>query len=177
VNGRLVRVGFVVVVPAVLALLFSIATTGTLPRSSLEPLFDSAAAAALHEQLSTEYPARVPGTNEAEGAARWYRETVSALGLATEEDTWSEDLAELGPVALRNVVTVVPGRAEETIVLVAHRDNAGANQPLGDNASGTAALIEIARGFSPQEVGPDPLPQRTLVLVSTDAGAYGGAGA
>ena len=90
---------------------------------------------------------------------------------------WSEDLADLGRVTLRNVVTVVPGRSEETIVLVAHRDNAGADQPLGDNASGTAALIELARGFTPQKNGPDPLPQRTLVLVSTDGGAYGGAGA
>ena len=171
------RVGFVVVVPALLALLFSISATGTLPRSALEPLFNADAAAALYEQLSTEYPARVPGTLEAQGAAHWYRETISALGLTTEEDLWTEDLPDLGPVELRNVVTVVPGRSEETVVVVAHRDNAGANQPLGDNASGTAALIELARGFSPQEVGPDPSPQRTLVLVSTDAGAYGGAGA
>jgi hypothetical protein len=177
INGRLVRAGFVVVAPAVLALLFSIATTGTLPRTPLEPLFDPAAAASLHERLSTEYPARVPGTLEAESATRWYSETIAALGLAPEEDLWTEDLPDLGSVVLRNVVTVVPGRAQETIVLVAHRDNAGADQPLGDNASGTAALIELARGFAPQEVGPDPLPQRTLVLVSTDAGAYGGAGA
>ena len=177
INGRLVRVGFIVVAPAVLAVLFSIGATGTLPRTPLEPLFDSAAAAELHDQLSTEYPARVPGTLEAEGATRWYSETISALGLATEEDVWAEDLPDLGRVELRNVVTVVPGRAEDTIVIVAHRDNAGANQPLGDNASGTAVLIELARGFAPQEIGPDPLPQRTLVLVSTDAGAYGGAGA
>jgi len=170
-------VGFIVVAPALLALLFSIAETGTLPRTPLEPLFDSTAAAELHDRLSTEYPSRVPGTVGAEGATRWYSETISALGLATEKDVWTEDLADLGRVELRNVVTVVPGRAEETIVVVAHRDNAGANQPLGDNASGTAALIELARGFAPQEVGPDPLPQRTLVLVSTDAGAYGGAGA
>ena len=171
------RVGFVVVVPALLALLFSIAATGTLPRSALQPLFDADAAAALHKQLSTEYPARVPGTLEAEGATRWYSETISALGLTTEEDVWTEDLADLGRVELRNVVTVVPGRSEETVVLVAHRDNAGASRQLGDNASGTAALIELARGFAPQEAGPDPSPQRTLVLVSTDAGAYGGAGA
>jgi hypothetical protein len=177
VNDRLVRVGFVLVVPAFLALLFSLSTTGTLPKSSLDPLFDADAAAVLHAQLSTEYPARVPGTIEAEGAARWYRETISALGLTTEEDIWTQDLADLGRVELRNVVTVVPGRAEETVVLVAHRDNAGTSQPLGDNASGTAALIELARGFAPQDVGPDPSPQRTLVLVSTDAGAYGGAGA
>ncbi len=177
IDGRLVRVGFVVVVPALLALLFSLSTTGTLPRSPLDPLFDEGVAAALHERLSTQYPARVPGTVEAEGATRWYRETISALGLATEEDVWTVDLADLGRVELRNIVTVVPGRAEETVVLVAHRDNAGTNQPFGDNASGTAALIELARGFAPQKVGPDPTPSRTLVLVSTDAGAYGGAGA
>ena len=46
-----------------------------------------------------------------------------------------------------------------------------------DNATGTAALIELAKGFAPQELGPDPQPQHTLVFVSTDAGVYGGAGA
>jgi len=176
-NARLVRVGFVVVVPALLALLFSISTTGTLPRSSLEPLFDGENAATIARSLSTEYPSRVPGSEGALQATRWYRETVGALGLTTEEDVWSEKLADLGSVELRNVVTVVPGRSDETIVVVAHRDNAGTGQPLGDNASGTAALVELARGFAPQELGPDPLPQRTLVLVSTDAGSYGGAGA
>ena len=176
-NTRLVRVGFIVVAPAVLAFLFSISTTGTLPRTPLEPLFEADSAAAVYEQLSTVHPARVPGTVEAENATRWYSETISALGLVTEEDTWTENIADLGTVELRNVVTVVPGRAEEAIVLVAHRDNAGADRPLGDNASGTAALLELARGYAPQDDGPDPLPQRTLVLVSTDAGAYGGAGA
>jgi peptidase M28-like protein len=166
-----------VVAPALLALLFSISTTGTLPRSSLEPLFDGENAATVARTLSTEYPSRVPGSEGARQAARWYAETVRALGLTTEEDAWSEDLADLGEVELRNVVTVVPGRSEETIVVVAHRDNAGTGQPLGDNASGTAALIELARGFAPQEDGPDPLPDRTLVFLSTDAGSYGGAGA
>ena len=176
-NARLVRVGFVVVAPALLALLFSISTTGTLPRASLEPLFDGENAATIARSLSVEYPSRVPGSEGAHQAARWYRETVGALGLTTDEDVWSEKLADLGTVELRNVVTVVPGRSDETIVVVAHRDNAATGQPLGDNASGTAALVELARGFAPQEFGPDPLPQRTLVLVSTDAGSYGGAGA
>jgi Peptidase family M28 len=165
------------VAPALLALLFSISTTGTLPRSSLEPLFDGENAATLARSLSTTNPSRVPGSFGAAQAARWYEETIGALGLTTEEDVWSEDLADLGTVELRNVVTVVPGRSDETIVVVAHRDNAGTGRPLGDNASGTAALIELARGFAPQEFGPDPRPDRTLVLVSTDAGAYGGAGA
>jgi len=176
-NARLVRVGFVVVAPAILAFLFSISTTGTLPRSPLEPLFDGPNAATLAQSLSAEFPSRVPGSEGAAQATRWYSETIAALGLSSEEDVWTEDLADLGHVELRNVVTVVPGRSEDTIVVVAHRDNAGPSRAVGDNASGTAALIELARGFAPQDVGPDPTPQHTLVLVSTDAGAYGGAGA
>jgi hypothetical protein len=170
-------VGFLVVVPAFLAFLFSISTTGALPRSPLDPLFDGASAASFATTLATEYPSRVPGSEGADGAARWYRETVGATGLRTEEDSWVEELAGLGSVELRNIVSIVPGRTEESIIVVAHRDNAGAEEPLGENASGTAALVELARGYAPQASGPDPLPQRTLVLVSTDAGAFGGAGA
>jgi len=166
-----------VIAPALLAVLFSISTTGVLPRSELDPLFDGAAAVELATRFSTENPDRVPGTTGAENATRWYRETISGLGLLTDEDVWTENLANLGSVELRNVVTVIPGRSAEAVVLVAHRDNAGVDNPLGDNAAATAALIELARGFAPQESAPTALPERTLVLVSTDAGAYGGAGA
>jgi len=177
VNTRLVRASSVVVLPALLAALFSVSTTGVLPRPPLEPLFDGQAAADLASRLTTEYPDRVPGTLGAEGAARWFSETVGAVGLSVEEDDWTEDLPELGRVELRNVVAVVPGRSEEAIVLVAHRDNAGVDRPEAENASGTAALIELARGFAPQGSAAGALPHRTLVLVSTDAGSYGGAGA
>ena len=176
-NNRLVRVACVVIAPALLAVLFSISTTGVLPRSELDPLFDGAAAVGLATRFSTENPDRVPGTIGAESATRWYTETISGVGLLTEEDVWTEDLPDLGSVELRNVVTVIPGRSAEAVVLLAHRDNTGVDNPVGDNAAATAALIELARGFAPQESAPTALPERTLVLVSTDAGAYGGAGA
>jgi hypothetical protein len=176
-HTRLVRVGLLVTVPAIIALLFAVSVPGALPPAPLEPLFDGEAAAELATTLSTEYPERIPGTLEAEGAARWYRETIGALGLATEDDAWEADIPDLGRVTLRNVVTVVTGRSDETVVVVAHRDNAGTDRPHEDNASATAALIELAKGFAPQETGPDPQPQRTLVFVSTDGGVYGGAGA
>ena len=101
--------GFLVVAPAALALLFSISTTTALPRSPLDPLFDAESAASFATTLATEYPSRVPGSEGAEGAARWYRETVASIGLRTEEDTWTENLADLGSVELHNVVSVVPG--------------------------------------------------------------------
>src|SRR6187431_3758887 len=62
VNTRLVRASSVVVLPALLAALFSVSTTGVLPRPPLEPLFDGQAAADLASRLTTEYPDRVPGT-------------------------------------------------------------------------------------------------------------------
>jgi hypothetical protein len=176
-NARLVRVAALIVAPALLALLFSISTTGTLPRPPLEPLFDTTSAATLAEDLSTQHPARVPGSLGAEGAADWYTGTIAQVGLTTSDDVWSVDLPDLGRVELRNIVTVIRGRSDESIVVVAHRDNAGVGASFGDNASGTAALIEIARGYAPQQDAPAPLPDRTLVLVSTDAGAFGGAGA
>ena len=172
INGRLVRVSFVVVVPALLAFLFSLSPTGALPREPLEPLFDAGSATTFADTFSVQFPSRVPGSDGAREAALWYRETISALGLPTEEDVWTEDLADLGTVELRNVVTVVAGRSQEAIVVVAHRDNAGTERPAGENAYGTAALIELGRGY-----GPDTVPQHTLVFVSTDGGAYGGAGA
>ena len=176
-NTRLVRVSALIVAPALLALLFSVTTTGVLPRPQLEPLFDAATATELATQLSTEFPSRVPGTVGAEDAARWFRETVAAFGFTVDEDDWREDVPGLGYVQLRNVVAVIPGRSPQTIIVVAHRDNAGASVAYGDNASGTAALIELARGFAPRGATVAPRPQRTLVLVSTDGGAYGGAGA
>jgi hypothetical protein len=172
-----VRVASLVIAPAVLAVLFSISTTGVLPGPELDPLFDGAAAVDLATRFSTENPDRVPGTVGAENATRWYRETIAGLGLVTEEDAWTEDLPDLGSVELHNVVTVIPGRSAEAVVLVAHRDNTGVDSPVGDNAAATAALIELGRGFAPQESAPTAIAERTLVLVSTDAGAYGGAGA
>ncbi len=165
------------VAPALLALLFSISTTGHLPPPQLAPLFDQGAAASIASQLTSVYPSRIPGSLQDPDAVRWYAQTISAFGFATNEDEWTQDVPDLGRVTLRNLVTVVPGRSPDVIVIVAHRDNAGLGKAYGDNASGTAALIEIARGFAPQDTAPSPRPQHTLVLVSTDAGAYGGAGA
>jgi len=175
-DGRLVRVGLVVLAPALVALLFAVSTPGTLPRSPLQPLFDGKAAQALADTLSLEFPSRVPGSLGAEGAARWYSETMSGLGISAREDRWEADLAGLGSVTLENVVSEIPGRSDHAIIVVAHRDNAGSVRPGVDNATGTAALLELARSFAPVG-GQSPRLQHTLVLVSTDGGAYGGAGA
>jgi len=176
-DGHLVRVGFLVVLPGIVALLLALSTPGALPRPALRPLFDTEAASVLASTLALEYPTRIPGTPEASEATRWYRETVAGLGLPAVEDSWTENIPDLGSVQLTNVVSVIPGKSDDAIVVVAHRDNGGTRHPEGDNTSGTAGLIELARSFAPQPSGPSPVPQHTLVFLSTDGGAYGGAGA
>lgn len=129
-------------------------------------------------ELARDYPSRVPGTAAADDAARWFTEKLAVYGLRTTEDTWDEEIPGVGPARLRNLVTVVPGATDEAIVFVAHRDNTGASPGANDNASGTAALIELARGYATSgTVGKRPQPEHTLVFLSSDGGAYGGLGA
>ena len=84
----------------------------------------------------------------------------------------------VGRVELKNLAAVVPGTLDETIVIVAHRDNNGRTAGANDNASGTAALVELARPYA--TVGTTEsarTPLHTLVFLSTDGGAYGALGA
>ena len=63
-------------------------------------------------------------------------------------------------------------------MFVAHRDNKGDTTGANDNASGTAALVELARAYArtgTTELARTPL--HTLVFLSTDGGAYGSLGA
>jgi hypothetical protein len=62
--------------------------------------------------------------------------------------------------------------------VMAHRDNTGVGPGANDNASGTAALIELARLYgSTSTGGPRVRPAHTLAFVSTDGGAFGALGA
>lgn len=85
-----------------------------------------------------------------------------------------------------NVVGMVPGRTlegrAESVVYTAHYDHLGVGAPVGgdsiyngayDNASGVAALLEIAEAFTRLEPGPE----RTIIFVATAAEEAGLLGA
>jgi len=82
-----------------------------------------------------------------------------------------------------NVVGILPGRTRpnETVVYTAHWDHLGRCAPIDgddicngafDNATGTAALIELARQFSAQE-----RPERTVAFIALTAEEQGLLGA
>lgn len=177
VNVRLVRSASLVLVVPVLLLGFTIARPGPLPPSPLPSTFDGPTSTRLTRDLARDYPTRVPGSAGARRAAGWYREQLALYALPVRVDTWQEDVPGLGRVELQNLVTVVPGQSSEAIAVVAHRDNRPETSGANDNASGTAALIELARPYARSALGtPGVQPLHTLVFVSTDAGAYGAAG-
>ncbi len=181
VNARLYRGTWLLVALPLLLAAFSIARPVALPRPVLPPAFDAAAARALTLELAKTYPDRSPGSTRSRAAAAWVGAQLARYALPTQTDTFDETIPGEGRVTLRNVVALVRGRSPATIVVSAHRDDAGSAPGANDNASGTGALLELARVYAAPSPGEVPLAQRapehTIAFLSTDGGAFGALGA
>ncbi len=158
---------------------FTVARPAGLPRPVLPPAFDTPTALGLARDLAQAYPDRSPGSAGALGAAGWFAAQMKLYGLTTQEDRFTARVVGRGEVELRNVLTVVRGDSPQAIVVLAHRDSTGVGPGANDNASGTAALIELARGYSTVGAGSTLRagPAHTLIFLSTDGGAFGALGA
>ena len=155
----------------VLVAAFSVAAPEPLQTPRLAPSFDQTTAVAFASELARRFPDRSPGSDGARAAVDWLDARMREIGLEAERLPFTTTLAGLGRVDLVNLAAVVPGRSPETIVVLAHRDNSGQSPGANDNASGTGALLELARNARLTR------PAHTLVFLSTDGGAFGGAGA
>ncbi len=181
VNGRLYRGTWLLVALPLLVTAFTVARPGPLPAPQLPPVFDGTTAHQLADDLARKHPDRSPGSPGAGAAAAWLREQLEPYGFSIREDRFAASIPGMGTRELVNLVAVSPGRSEQAIVVMAHRDNAGTGPGANDNASGTAALIELARSYATtaggSAAGPAIGTTNTLVFLSTDGGAFGGLGA
>jgi hypothetical protein len=178
VNAQLYRGTWLIVGLPLLLLLFSVARPAPLPAPTLPPSFDQVVATELATELARSFPDRSPGSPGATGATRWVAEQLQPYGLPATRDSFTATVPGRGSVALTNLVTTVIGKSAQAIVVMAHRDDVGLGSGAIDNASGTAALIELARLYgSTAAGGPTVRPAHTLVFLSTDGGAFGGLGA
>jgi Peptidase family M28 len=171
VSGRLYRTAWAAVAVPLLVAAFSVGQPDRLPPPRLEPSFDQRSATFFTRELARRFPDRSPGSRGGAEAAEWVAARFRDVGLDAQRDEFEVELAGLGRVRLVNLVAVAPGRSPETIVVTAHRDNSGRSPGANDNASGTGALLELARNVEVTR------PAHTLVFLSTDGGAFGGAGA
>jgi Peptidase family M28 len=179
INARLYRASLLVLLLPLLIVAFSITRPAALPAPLLPPNFDGVATAELATDFATHFPDRAPGGPGSLGAGQWFREQLAPYGLPVTSDSWAAHVPGLGRVTLRNLWAVAGGQSSDAIVVLAHRDDTGAGPGANDDASGTAALVELARGFS--QAG-TPADQRvrsahTIVFLSTDGGSFGGLGA
>jgi hypothetical protein len=178
VNGRLYRGSFVVVALAVLLLAFSIVRPVALPPPQLPPNFDGAGTRALATYLAGHYPDRSPGGANSLTAARWFRDQMRQYDLPVSSETWVATIPGRGRSQLQNLWAVARGQTRQAIVVMAHRDDPGDGTGANDNATGTAALVELARGYALSTTpGSRVRSGHTIVFLSTDAGAFGGLGA
>jgi hypothetical protein len=184
VSGRTYRGTWLLVALPLLLASFTVTRPVPLPRPDLPPAFDTVGAATIAADLVRSYPDRSPGTAGAAGAAQWFADQLRPYGLVTSRNAFEADVAGRGRLRFENLVAVAPGRTSSAIVVVAHRDNIGVGRGANDNASGTAALIELARSYgNPAGASTAPSssqrvrPAHTIVFLSTDGGALGGVGA
>jgi peptidase M28-like protein len=176
INARLYRGTWLLVGLPLLLLAFSVFRPPALGAPDLPPAFDARQAAFLASDLAANYPDRTPGTPGAKGAARWFRQALRPYGFAVRPQRFTATIHGRR-TTLVNLVAEKSGLSpREEIVVMAHRDDSGSGNGLIDNASGTAALIELARAYAPS-----PAAQRislpSLVFLSTDGAAQGARGA
>jgi hypothetical protein len=184
VNARAYRgTALLVAIPLLLAA-FTIARPESLPPPTFPAAFDEVGATQSARELATQFPNRTPGSPTAADAADWVAERLASFGFRVQRDRFQGDVADQGQVGLENVIAVSPGRSPDVLVVMAHRDNRGTTgQGANDNASGTGVLLELARGYGlraapgPGQERAPAGPTHTIVLVSSDGGAYGGLGA
>jgi hypothetical protein len=177
VNGRLYRGTWLLVGLPLLVLAFSVARPSALLPPNLPPAFDRADARTLATGLANGYPSRIPGTPAAAAAARWFARELTPYGYAVRREAFTATVPGRGRIGLLNLVAEKRGLSHKTIVVLAHRDNTGTGPGANDNASGTAALVELARAYAPAGGAAQLRLPYSLLFLSTDGGVYGGLGA
>jgi hypothetical protein len=177
VSTRIYRAAWLVVAVPVLVAAFSVGRPDALPPPRAQPFFDGATALQFTTDLATEVPDRSPGSPGQQKAADWVEEVLQGYGFTVERQTFSAEIPGLGTEELVNLVAAAPrtgpaaAQGKRAIAVLAHRDNVGSTPGADDNASGTGALLELARDLGSASLA------HPILLVSTDGGAYGGLGA
>jgi Peptidase family M28 len=177
VNARLYRGTWLLVGLPLLLLAFSVARPPALQAPNLPPAFNGSTAAAIAEDLASGFPDRRPGTPGGRAAAAWFRQELKPYGFDVHPDAFTATIHGRR-TTLVNLVAEKSGRdPRNEIIVMAHRDDSGVGDGLNDNASGTAALIELARAYAPAAAAQRISLPYSLVFLSTDGGADGARGA
>ena len=185
INGRLYRGTWLLVGIPLLIAAFSVGKPTALRAAvpALPPAFDKARAVALTRDLAETFPDRSPGSPGAASARQWFADQVAKFGLHVRREPFFATIPGRGRVRLENLIVTIPGRSPQALAVLAHLDDIGTGPGANDNASGVAALVELARSYANSVSGNVPpgasivAPAHTFFFVATDGGEFGGLGA
>src|ERR1700693_2218499 len=178
VNGLMYRGTWLLVGIPLLMAAFTVSRPQPLRPPALQPEFNGIAATALANVFPNRYPDRSPGSDGAKQATTWVSDQLTQYGFHTEIDRFHGKIPGRGRVELKNLLAFRQGRSDQVIAVVAHRDNLGTGPGANDNASGTAALLELARLYAPPRAAHRAAePTHTILFLSTDGGDFGALGA
>jgi len=185
INGRLYRGTWLLVGIPLLIAAFSVGKPTALRPAvpTLPPAFDKARSVALARDLSQTFPDRSPGSPGAASARQWFADQMAKLGLRVRREPFMATIPGRSRIRLENLIVTIPGRSPQALAVLAHLDDVGTGPGANDNASGVAALVELARSYASSVSGNAPpgasivSPAHTLLFVATDGGEFGGLGA
>jgi hypothetical protein len=177
ISGRIYRAAWLAVAVPLLVAAFSVGQPVALQQPRLPPSFDRTTAVQFATELARDFPDRRPGTTGSRDAANWVAARLRDYHFTVQRQEFDAEVPGLGMQHFVNLIATAPvrvggavARSQEAIAVVAHRDNVGGSPGADYNASGTGALLELAR-----DTGSGAL-SHTLVLVSTDGDVYGSLG-
>ncbi len=165
------RAAWVASLILVVVALFTLGHADT-PKLSTEPVsFDGGRAAADMRTIVQDFPQRVAGSDPDNRMAIWVAQQFKDAGLQTHLDGYAATVNGKG-VALQNVWATSKGDTPGSILVIANRDVQGlATQGANDNASGVAAMLELARAFTVTAH------RHTIVFLCSSGDAFGALGA
>jgi hypothetical protein len=178
VSGRIYRAVWVAAAVPLLVAAFSLGRPVPLQEPRLPPSFDGTTALQFARQFALLSPDRQPGSSGAKKATAWVTARLRDYKFTVERQEFTADVPGLGKQQFVNLIARAPvrpqqeiARSQQTIVIMAHRDNLGRSPGANYDGSGTGALLELAR-----DIGNSSL-AHSVVLLSEDGGAYGSLGA
>jgi hypothetical protein len=106
-----------------------------------------------------------------EAAAAYIERELAALGYTVAAQRWTS----AGGQAFRNLEVTLPGRgrAPEVVVVGAHYDSNRGTPGADDNASGVAAMIELARVLRADGTGAHPRTIRFVAFANEELPFFG----
>jgi hypothetical protein len=141
------------------------------PKLSDEPVsFDGVHAATDLRTIAEDYPQRVAGSDPDNRCGLWVLQQFKQAGLETHIEGFPATVNGKD-LAVQNVYAVSRGESPGTILFIANRDVPPlATQGANDNASGVAALVELARSFTVTAH------DHTIIFLCTSGDAFGALG-